>query len=43
MIKDAGGREAYDAMARKKRVSKAPTFDLADKKGIIFGEGIKDG
>ena len=43
IIEEAGGKEAYDAMARKKRVSKAPTFDLADKKGIIFGEGIKDG
>jgi len=43
IIEEAGGKEAYDAMARKKRVSKAPTFNLADKKGIIFGEGIKDG
>ena len=38
IIEDAGGKEAYDAMARKKRASQAPTLDLSDKKGIVFGE-----
>jgi len=38
IIEDAGSKEAYDAMARKTRASKAPTLDLSDKKGIVFGE-----
>jgi hypothetical protein len=38
IIEDAGGKEAYDAMARIKRVSQSPTPDLSDKKGIVFGE-----
>lgn len=38
IIEDAGGKEAYDAMARKKRASKAPTIELSDTKGIVFGE-----
>jgi hypothetical protein len=38
IIKDAGGKEAYDAMARKKLGPKAPSIDLSDKKGIVFGE-----
>jgi hypothetical protein len=38
IIEDAGGKEAYDAMARKKRGSKAITLDLSDNKGIVFGE-----
>lgn len=38
IIKDVGGKEAYDAMARKKLGPKAPLIDLSDKKGIVFGE-----
>ena len=38
VIKDAGGRDAYDASARKKLGPKAPMVDLSDKKGIVFGE-----
>jgi len=38
IIEDAGGKEAYDAMARKKLGPKAPTIDLSDNKGIVFGE-----
>jgi hypothetical protein len=38
IIEDAGGKDAYDAQARKKRGPKAPTIDLANKKGIVFGE-----
>jgi hypothetical protein len=38
VIEDAGGREAYDAMARKKRAAQSPKLDLSDKKGIVFGE-----
>jgi hypothetical protein len=38
IIEEAGGKEAYDAMARKKRGSKTITLDLSDKKGIVFGE-----
>jgi len=38
IIEDAGGKDAYDAQARKKRGPKAPTIDLSDKKGIVFGE-----
>jgi len=38
IIEDAGGREVYDIMARKKRGPKAPTIDLSNTKGIIFGE-----
>ena len=38
IIEEAGGKEAYDAMVRKKRGSKAIIFDLSDKKGIVFGE-----
>jgi hypothetical protein len=39
IIEDAGGKEAYDAMARKKGRPKAPTVDLSKKKEIIFDEG----
>ena len=38
VIAEAGGREAYDAMARKKRAAQSPSPDLSDKKGIVFGE-----
>ncbi|VVB61762.1 Transglutaminase-like superfamily protein [uncultured archaeon] len=38
IIEEAGGKEAYDAMARKKRGTKAIPLDLSDKKGIVFGE-----
>jgi hypothetical protein len=38
IIEDAGGEEAYDAMARKKRTTQSPKLDLSDKKGIVFGE-----
>jgi len=38
IIEDAGGKDAYDIMARKKHKSKAPTLDLSDKKGIVFEE-----
>jgi len=38
IIEEAGGKDAYDVMARKKRASQAPTLDLSDKKGIVFGE-----
>jgi hypothetical protein len=38
IIEDAGGKEAYDAMARKKLGPKAPTIDLSDNKGIVFGK-----
>lgn len=38
IIEEAGGKEAYDAMARKKYKAKAPRLDLSDKKGIVFGE-----
>jgi hypothetical protein len=38
IIEEAGGKTAYDAMARKKLGPKAPTIDLSNKKGIIFGE-----
>jgi len=38
VIEDAGGRDAYDALARKKRGPTAPMVDLSDKKGIVFGE-----
>jgi hypothetical protein len=36
IIEDAGGRDAYDALARKKRGPKAPVIDLTNKKGIVF-------
>lgn len=42
IIEDTGGKEAYNTMARKKRASQKPVFDLSDKKGIIFGDE-KDG
>jgi hypothetical protein len=38
IIEDAGGKESYDAMTRKKLGSKTPIVDLSNKKGIIFGE-----
>jgi hypothetical protein len=38
IIKDAGGKELYDALARKKLGPKAPTVDLTKKKEIVFGE-----
>ena len=38
IINDAGGKEAYDAMARKKLTPKAPTVDLSRKKEIEFTE-----
>jgi hypothetical protein len=38
IIEDVGGKEAFDAMARKKLGPKAPTIDLSNKKEIIFGE-----
>jgi hypothetical protein len=38
IIEDAGGRDAYDASARKKLGPKTPRVDLSDKKGIVFGE-----
>jgi hypothetical protein len=38
IIEDAGGKETYDAMARKKLGPKAPTIDLSNNKGIVFGE-----
>jgi len=38
IINDAGGKEAYDAMARKKLAPKAPTIDLSKKKEIVFSE-----
>jgi Transglutaminase-like superfamily len=38
IIQKAGGRDAYDVQARKKRGPTAPKIDLSDKKGIIFGE-----
>ena len=38
IIEDAGGKDAYDVMARKKRASQAPSLDLSDKKGIVFEE-----
>ena len=38
IIEDAGGKEAYDAQARKKLGPKAPTIDLSNNKGIVFGE-----
>jgi hypothetical protein len=38
IIQDAGGKETYDIMARKKLPPKAPTVDLSDKKGIVFEE-----
>jgi hypothetical protein len=38
IIEDAGGKDSYDALARKNLGPKAPTIDLSNKKGIIFGE-----
>ena len=38
IIEDVGGRDAYDAIARKKLGPKAPTIDLSNKKGIVFKE-----
>ena len=38
IIEDAGGKEAYDVMARKKIKSKAPTVELSNTKGIVFEE-----
>jgi hypothetical protein len=38
IIEDAGGKEAYDALVRKKLGPKAPTIDLSNNKGIVFGE-----
>jgi len=38
IIEDAGGKDSYDTLARKKLGPKAPTIDLSNKKGIIFGE-----
>jgi hypothetical protein len=38
VIEDAGGRESYDAAARKKLGPKAPTIDLSKKSGIEFQE-----
>lgn len=38
IIDDAGGKEAYDTMARKKLGPKAPTMDLSKRDEIIFGE-----
>jgi hypothetical protein len=38
IIVDAGGRDAYDALVRKKRGPQAPMIDLTNKKGIEFGE-----
>ena len=38
IIDDAGGKAAYDVLARKKLGPKAPTIELSDKKGIVFGE-----
>ncbi|MBN1281283.1 MAG: transglutaminase domain-containing protein [Candidatus Thermoplasmatota archaeon] len=36
IIQDAGGREAYDAQARKKRGPASPKLELAHKHGIEF-------
>jgi hypothetical protein len=38
IIEDAGGKESYDALTRKKLGPKAPTIDLSNKKEIIFWE-----
>jgi hypothetical protein len=38
IIEDAGGKEAYDALARKKIGPKGPTVQLTKKKEIVFGE-----
>jgi hypothetical protein len=38
IIKDAGGKKAYDAQARKKLKSKGPTIEITKRKEIIFGE-----
>jgi len=38
VIEEAGGKEAYDAAARKKLGPKAPTIDLSGKSGIEFQE-----
>ncbi len=38
IITDAGGQEAYDAMARKKLGPKGPTVELTKKNQIVFGE-----
>ena len=43
IIEDAGGKQAYDAMTRKKRISQSPKPDLSDNKGIVFGEEKNDG
>jgi len=38
IIEEAGGKEAYDAQARKRLGPKAPTIDLSRKSGIEFQE-----
>jgi hypothetical protein len=38
IIEDAGGRDAYDAQARKKLGPRSPMVDLSQKKGIEFEE-----
>ncbi len=38
IIFDAGGEEAYDTLARKKRRLRDPTVDLEKRKGITFEE-----
>jgi len=38
IIEEAGGRDAYDTQARKKRGPVSPRFDLHEKKGIEFEE-----
>lgn len=38
IIEDAGGKEAYDALARKKLGPKGPTVQLSKKSEIVFGE-----
>jgi hypothetical protein len=38
IIEEAGGRDAYDAQARKRLGPKSPTIDLSNKNGIVFGE-----
>ncbi|MEM4258793.1 MAG: transglutaminase family protein [Candidatus Thermoplasmatota archaeon] len=38
IIADAGGEQAYDEMARKKRRLRDPTVHLEKKNGILFGD-----